>query len=171
MPAAFSGCVGFRVSPGRTPTESKRNGAWGLHSISGPMARTVRDVGLFLDAMESKKGWDDSINFADSQSFEEAALLGQEQGLKGLSLKFGFSTLGYKYASNVEAMCRKAAHLLNAQREVPEICKDKLDFAMAERIFGALRAELFAESFKDKIQSPAQAALVKPEIRWTLGSL
>lgn len=55
-PAAFCGTVGFRVSPGRTPTATS-GPLLGLHSISGPMARSVRDVALFLDALESSEGW------------------------------------------------------------------------------------------------------------------
>ena len=55
-PAAFCGTLGFRVSPGRTPTTTS-GPLLGLHSISGPMARSVRDVALFLDALESSEGW------------------------------------------------------------------------------------------------------------------
>ena len=47
-PAAFCNVVGFRPSPGRVPTES---GAWSSFSVSGPMARSVGDVALFLSAI------------------------------------------------------------------------------------------------------------------------
>jgi amidase len=47
-PAAFCNVVGFRPSPGRVPTES---GSWSPLSVSGPMARTVADVALFLSAI------------------------------------------------------------------------------------------------------------------------
>src|SRR4029079_16400410 len=47
-PAAFTNVVGFRPSPGRVPGES---GTWSPLSTSGPMARTVGDVALFLSAM------------------------------------------------------------------------------------------------------------------------
>ncbi|CAK9001641.1 unnamed protein product [Durusdinium trenchii] len=164
MPAAFCGCVGFRVSPGRTPT-AVGGPMLGLHSITGPMGRSVRDVGLFLDAMASRDGWDVDL---PSEAFEEAAVSGQEQGLKALGLKVGFSTLGYKYAPEVESLCRSAAHLLNNESEVQEVGEDKLDSPMAERIFHALRAEQFAETFGEKLENPDQAALLKPEIRWNI---
>ena len=47
-PAAFCNVVGFRPSPGRVPAES---GSWSPLSVSGPMARTVADVALFLSAI------------------------------------------------------------------------------------------------------------------------
>lgn len=52
IPAAFSGAVGIRPSPGRVPrAPSKR--AFSPMSVQGPMARTVEDVALFLDAMSA----------------------------------------------------------------------------------------------------------------------
>ena len=47
-PAAFCNVVGFRPSPGRVPTGS---GSWSPLSVSGPMARSVADVALFLSAI------------------------------------------------------------------------------------------------------------------------
>jgi amidase len=47
-PAAFCNVVGLRPSPGRVPGES---GSWSPLSVSGPMARSVADVALFLSAI------------------------------------------------------------------------------------------------------------------------
>ena len=47
-PAAFCNVVGLRPSPGRVPSES---GSWSPLSVSGPMARSVADVALFLSAI------------------------------------------------------------------------------------------------------------------------
>jgi len=47
-PAAFCNVVGIRPSPGRVPSE---NGSWSPLSVSGPMARSVADVALFLSAI------------------------------------------------------------------------------------------------------------------------
>ena len=46
-PAAYCNIVGFRPSPGRVPSEA----SWSPLSVSGPMARTVADVALFLSAI------------------------------------------------------------------------------------------------------------------------
>jgi amidase len=47
-PAAFCNVVGIRSSPGRVPREAP---SWSPLSVSGPMARTVADVALFLSAI------------------------------------------------------------------------------------------------------------------------
>jgi amidase len=47
-PAAFCNVVGFRPSPGRVPSDSP---TWSPLSVSGPLARTVSDVALFLSAI------------------------------------------------------------------------------------------------------------------------
>jgi amidase len=47
-PAAFCNVVGFRPSPGRVPTDSS---AWNPLSVSGPMARSVADAALLLNAV------------------------------------------------------------------------------------------------------------------------
>jgi amidase len=47
-PAAYCNVVGFRTSPGRVPREAP---SWSPLSVSGPMARTVADVALFLSAI------------------------------------------------------------------------------------------------------------------------
>ena len=49
-PAAFCNIVGFRPSPGRVPNPKAAFGWWTL-STSGPMARSVADVALFLSAI------------------------------------------------------------------------------------------------------------------------
>ena len=47
-PPAFCNVVGLRPSPGRVPDESS---SWLPFSVSGPIARTVADVALFLSAI------------------------------------------------------------------------------------------------------------------------
>jgi amidase len=47
-PAAWNNIVGFRPSPGRVPDD---DGSWSPLSTSGPMARSVADVAVFLSAI------------------------------------------------------------------------------------------------------------------------
>ena len=56
-PAAFNNVVGLRPTPGRcampAPPATAWRGRWsiGLHSVQGPLGRTVEDVALLLDAL------------------------------------------------------------------------------------------------------------------------
>lgn len=70
-PAAFNGIVGLRPSPGRAGGGSSDAGFIG-EGVSGPMARSVADCALFLDAMV---GFDASapISYpAPTSSFQDA---------------------------------------------------------------------------------------------------
>ncbi|HVW55593.1 MAG TPA: amidase [Rhizobiaceae bacterium] len=49
-PAAYCGIVGLRPTPGRAGGAGPAN-AFAIESVQGPMARTVMDTALFLDAM------------------------------------------------------------------------------------------------------------------------
>eukprot|EP01037_Dinobryon_pediforme_P002069 gene2069-2106_t len=51
-PAAWSGVVGFRPSPGLVASERRRLG-WSVLSVQGPMGRNVADTRLLLGAMAS----------------------------------------------------------------------------------------------------------------------
>jgi amidase len=50
LPAAFCGVVGFRPAPGRVPKYPNELN-WDDLSVQGPIARTIQDTALFLDAM------------------------------------------------------------------------------------------------------------------------
>jgi amidase len=50
VPAAFSGVVGFRPTPGLVPSHPRAL-AWDTLGVIGPIARTVADIALMLSAM------------------------------------------------------------------------------------------------------------------------
>jgi amidase len=60
-PAAWSGVVGFRPSPGLVASERRRQG-WSVLSVQGPMGRDVADTALLLSAMASADSRDPMAN-------------------------------------------------------------------------------------------------------------
>lgn len=106
IPASVCGVVGFRPSPGRVPMYPS---AWTSESflVVGPMARTVRDVGLMLAATA---GPDDRVPISLDEPgtvFEAAA----EGGVRGLRLAWsadlGISRVDPEVSGIVEAACRR----------------------------------------------------------------
>lgn len=55
LPASFCGVVGLRPSPGRVPKYPNELN-WDDLSVQGPIARTIPDTALFLDAMSGPDG-------------------------------------------------------------------------------------------------------------------
>ncbi len=85
-PAAWNNVVGLRPSPGRVPDD---DGSWSPLSTSGPMARTVADVALFLSAI-SGHHHPDTISLSDDPASFRAPL---ERSLKGVRIAW-FTSMG-----------------------------------------------------------------------------
>jgi amidase len=70
-PAAFCGVVGLRPSPGRVVRGPDAN-AFTMEGVQGPMARSVMDCALFLDAMVGFDARSPLSLEAPCESFQEA---------------------------------------------------------------------------------------------------
>ena len=77
-PPAFCNVVGLRPSPGRVASEST---SWSPLSVSGPIARTVADVALFLSAIAGPDPRSPLVDPGRSRAFPGAA----RKGLQGRS--------------------------------------------------------------------------------------
>jgi amidase len=51
IPAAFCGLFGIKPQRGRVPVDAGASGGWHDMNVAGPLARTVADAALFLDAV------------------------------------------------------------------------------------------------------------------------
>jgi amidase len=78
-PAAFCGVVGFRTTPGLVP-RYPRALAWDSLGVTGPIARTVRDVALMLSAIA---GPDDRAPLSYQVDTREFARAAKAPSIKG----------------------------------------------------------------------------------------
>ena len=78
LPAAFSGVVAHRPSPGVVPFD-RRSQAFSTYQTQGPMARTVPDAALLLAAMSERNGIDPMAYPLDPIAFSLSARNRSEQ--------------------------------------------------------------------------------------------
>ena len=69
-PAAFCNVVGLRPSPGRVPSDSS---SWSPLSVSGPMARSVADLALFLSAIAGPDPTESAVDCRGRRALPRAA--------------------------------------------------------------------------------------------------
>src|SRR3954466_9986120 len=122
MPAAFCGIVGIRPTPGLTPNYPKPL-AWDPGQVHGPLARTVEDAALMLDAMVGfslispisvAPPWKSAL--AEVQACNDA---------RGLRIAYVSDIAGIGVDAELDSICRGSAKSLrDAGAEVEEIAFD-----------------------------------------------
>ena len=158
-PASFCGIVGMRPSPGRvacTPGPAIESNL----GQEGPMARTVEDLGLMLDAMKGGHPGDPISLPDDGTSFREAALRGERPKKVAFSRDFGITPVDPEVAEICEAAARRFA---DAGVVVEEA---KPDFSAAHDCFQVLRACSFAVTKAELLENHRD--LLKPEVIWNI---
>lgn len=136
-PAAWCNVVGLRPSPGRVPSWPSRL-PWSTLSVHGPMARTVADIALFMQALA---GPDPRSPIAiESPGALFAGALERDFSGVGVALS---PDLGYLPVDHeVARMVEDAEALFEALGcRVSRSCPD---FRGASELFKVLRAEKFA---------------------------
>jgi Asp-tRNA(Asn)/Glu-tRNA(Gln) amidotransferase A subunit family amidase len=110
-PAAFSGIVGFRPSPGLVPS-NKRPIGWSNLPVLGPMARTVADTCLLLGAIASDDVRDPLAYSVHERSIRHAAEFYPPASIDlsrlrvALTPDFGFAPTERHIASVFAEKCR-----------------------------------------------------------------
>lgn len=118
IPSAVCGLTGFKPSLGRVPMGGAHPPTWADMSTKGPMARTVRDITLALDAVVGPDPTD-----LRALPMPDASWTRSLEGIR-LPRKVGWSpTLGYAQVDReVAAACARAVEALAAAgTEVVEI--------------------------------------------------
>lgn len=159
-PAAFCSVVGLRPSPGRVargPTRLPYDNLW----VQGPMARTVADTALMLDAMVGAHPADPISLAAPKKSFLQAVddptppeRVAYSADLNGLT----------PVEAEVAEVCAAAAQRFSELGAVvEEACPDLGD---ARDIFHVLRANQFVGDLAPIVEE--NRSQVKPEVVWNL---
>jgi amidase len=158
-PASFCGIVGMRPSIGRV-ARSIAAGVDRTLGVNGPMARTVEDLALFLDAMTGEHAADPLSLAKPETSFRTQATSGWKPKRVAYSADFGITPVD----PQVAAVTRKAAERLAAEGVIVEEAHP--DFSEAHDSFQVLRAVDFAISKAELLRKHRD--LLKPEVVWNI---
>ncbi len=129
-PAAFCNVVGFRTTPGCVASEST---SWSPLSVSGPMARSVADVALFLSAIAGPNPHNPLSLTVDGERFRAPL----DRDFKGVRVAWWKGLGGIPFEPEIR-------RVINANRHVFEtlgctIEDAEPDFAGVDEAFPALR--------------------------------
>ncbi len=147
-PAAFCNIVGFRTSPGRVASEST---AWSPLSVSGPMARSVADVALFLSALAGPNPQNPLSIDEDGARFRDRL----DRGFKGVRVAWWKGLGGIPFEPEIRSV-------IDGNRKIFEtlgctVIDDEPDFVGVDQAFPALR---FAGNH------PRYAPLIRDRADW-----
>jgi len=158
-PASFCGVVGLRPAPGRVAKGPGVN-PYGTLSVEGPMARTIEDTALFLDAMTNWERRDPRSLAKPGRTFRSSAQS------RSLPKKVAFSRdLGITPVEpEVGDLCERAAKRFE-DLGVP-VEEAHPDFSGAHDTFQTLRALEFAVSHGELLA--AHRDKFKPELIWNV---
>ncbi len=159
IPASYCSVVGLRPSPGRVATGPDPLPFASL-SVRGPMARTVGDTALMLDAMVGMHRDDPRAFPKPNRPFTDAVDYPAAPKKIAFSADLGLAPVD----KEVVDICRKAA--LSFQNFGSLVVEDCPDFENAVDVFQTLRAVNYAsrmtpllEKYRDRL---------KPEVIWNI---
>ncbi|MDF1736172.1 MAG: amidase [Minwuia sp.] len=159
IPASFCGCVGLRPSPGRVPRGPVAlpfNPNW----VDGPIARTVGDIALFLDALGGIHDRDPISLPRPAQGFQSALGTVRPPRRVAFSMDLGASPVHGDVRAGVQAALRIF------QDMGTEIVPLDMEFADAEPMFQTLRAAQFAGDHGETLARHREK--LKPEVVWNI---
>jgi amidase len=144
-PAAFCGVVGLRPSPGLVPKYPSAT-PWNTLSVAGPMARSVVDLAVMLQAMSGPSPYSPIVVPVEGRDFAAAARAGIKTGLR-IAYCPDIAKIGVD--NEVERLCRAAAFdLQGAGVSVEEI---DLDLSAGRPAFLQLRGQMMIANQFDRL--------------------
>lgn len=158
-PASFNGVVGMRPSPGRVASGPGLN-LFDSLGVDGPMARSVADLALFLDAMAVTDRRVPLSLEAPARSFLDHALEPRLPRRVAFSLDLGITPVDPAVAGVVTTA---RARLEAAGVEVIDAHPDMTE---AHEAFQVLRAHGFASGLDELYRNHRDQ--LKPEVVWNI---
>ena len=142
IPAAMSGVVGFRPSPGLVPMDGRQLG-WTPISVLGPMGRTVADTRMLFAAQLGVDSRDPLSHPLDP----ETAVSGRPRDLGRLRVAwttdFGQCPVSTEIRGVMRRRMAAMRHLFRAADEI------SFDLGEADRCFDIVRAQNFVARYQD----------------------
>tara|TARA_B100001057_G_scaffold113539_1_gene111837 strand:+ start:1397 stop:2830 length:1434 start_codon:yes stop_codon:yes gene_type:complete len=161
FPASFCGLVGLRPTPGLIPHGPSKMPFQSL-SVSGPIARSVADIGLALDAFEGsdKKDPLSGQDFAPNYAYRKAGENPKKMNKFAFSMDLNVATVSTEVKEVVSNSITKLEKSgCNIRYECPNLLESHF-------VFDTLRAFQFATlwstaliNYRDKL---------KPEVVWNI---
>ena len=168
-PASFCSIVGFRPSPGRVAHGPSAPGAYPADmggmpntpfSVSGPMARNVPDLALFLEGMTGHHPSDTLSMPKERGDYVDAIESGWKPKRVAYSADFGVTPVDPEIARITE---QAAQHFADMGATVENAHPD---FSDMEEIFQVNRAMAFYVGSKKLLENKRD--MLKPELIWNI---
>jgi amidase len=158
-PASFCGVVGLRPSPGLVP-QGPSPIPYQVLSVIGPIARSVADVGLGLDAMARFDPRDPRTRPLAGGGYRAAAMAPRRPGRAAFSMDLGVARVSGEVGAVVEAAI---ARLAGAGLDIAD---DTPDLGACHGAFRPIRAFQFAALHEATLRLHRDK--LKPEVVWNI---
>jgi amidase len=145
-PANYCNVVGLRPSPGRVPKWPKGSG-WTTMGVEGPMARTVEDIALTLQAMAGPDPREPISIQQPGSLFSESLL----RDFKGVNVAWSQDLGSFPVDARVTAVLESQRHIFSDLGCVVD--ETHPDFSDADEAFKALRAVSFEASYHGLLET------------------
>jgi amidase len=145
-PAAFCGVVGLRPTPGLVPKWPSVQ-PFDQLSVQGPMARSVADLALMLQAIAGPARETPLVQPIAGRDFVAAAAASRD--LAGLRVAYCADVAGIGVEGAVDAACRHATLALRESGAVVE--EVALDLSPGRAAFLQLRGQLMVTAHLDRL--------------------
>ncbi len=156
IPASFCGVVGMRPSPGRIPWYPNELN-WDRMAVQGPIARTVGDTALMLDAMSGPDHRSPVSLPTEETQFLEAA---KNPDIKNLKVAWSNNLNFIPVEKEVVKIARSAINVFLGLG--CEVIEDTPDFTGIREAIVALRGLRFVSLYQEKLEDPEFRSLVNP---------